>query len=448
MVKWRYKYLLLSLILFVSISIQAQRHLITDVQLSKNTVYVGEPVEVRVSIFTSTWFTSGVNPGNIKVNDAFTVYFRSLSTSKKIKGQTYAGVILYFNVFPYDDNDIVFPSLEFTVETPDVGGYKGVKRVVKTPERTIKVKGVPPGFNKSEWLVTSNVSVSDNWLGDKNNVKVGDVLERRVTRNVSGTVSELVPPILWDSIANVGLYPTRSDVKNNKTKTSISATRVDGMRYLFEKEGDVIIPEKELTWWNPRAKKLYKRTLKGYTIQVLPNPDLGMLETMRDSLNIAAVNAKDEVAEAKKPTTILGLSIKQFAALLVINMVVLYILIKVIKRVYNKLKLKQETYKVSEAFYFKQFMKATNGSNSTKIINTLYSWIDKLDLEQPTITYFISTYGDSTLKQEYASILKAKQNTPSSTLKLDIKKWKMARSNFLAQQKNNFKTITRDWVNP
>ena len=80
----------MSLVLFLLVGFMgmAQKHLITDVRLNKSTVYVGEPVEVSVSVYSSTWFTKGVNPGNIKVNDAFTVYFRSLSNSKQINGQT------------------------------------------------------------------------------------------------------------------------------------------------------------------------------------------------------------------------------------------------------------------------------------------------------------------------------------------------------------------------
>ncbi len=151
MVGARSTYFHFILFLFIGFISTAQKHLITDVRINKNTVYVGEPVEVSVSVYTSTWFTKGVNPGNIKVNDAFTVYFRSLSNSKQINGQTYAGVTMTFNVFPYDNKDIIFPSMEFTVETPDNGDYKGVNRLVKTPSRTIKVKPVPLSFNRNEW---------------------------------------------------------------------------------------------------------------------------------------------------------------------------------------------------------------------------------------------------------------------------------------------------------
>lgn len=447
MVKLQIKYILLVLTLFLSFSMQAQRHLIPNVQINKSAVYVGEPVEVSVSIFTSTWFTSGINPGNIKVNNAFTIYFRSLSSSKQINGQTYAGVTLYFNVFPYDNEDLIFPELEFTVETPDKGGYKGIKRVVKTPERTIKVKPIPPGFNKNEWLVSSNMTASDNWLGNMIEVKVGDVLERKITRNVAGTVSELVPPVVWDTIPNVSLYPTRSNVDSKKTKTSISATRTDGIRYLFEKEGAIVIPEKELTWYNPRAKKLFKRTLKGYTILVKPNPDLGMLETMRDSLQVS-VPVDTVGVEENDPKTILGLSIKQFLKLLVLVIVGGYFFIKLLKRVYNKLKIRRATYLVSEAYFFKEFLKSINSHNSTKIMNALYQWIDKLQLDEPTIAFFVSKYGNGELDNDLIQIMNATNSESLKKLNLSKQNWFKARLKYLENLKNKGVNISGNWVNP
>jgi len=447
MVKLQIKHILVFLTFLWSISIQAQRHLIGDVTINKSSVYVGEPVEVSVSIFTSTWFTEGINPGNIKVNDAFTIYFRSLSMSKQINGKTYAGVIMYFNVFPYDEKNIEFPALEFTVKTPDDGGYKGVKRVVKTPSRIIKVKSVPPGFNRSQWLVTSNMTVSDNWSNNKNEVKVGDVLERKITRNVSGTVSELISPISWDSIQDVSLYPTRSEVKNNKSKSAISATRTDGTRYLFEKEGTVEIPEMVLNWWNPYAKKLYKRTLKSRTIKVMPNPNLGMLATMRDSLKVSIPVVPGGI-EAAESLTIFGLSTKQFILFLGSLLVVLYVLFRIAKKVYRKLKIKRASYKISEAYFFKQFLKVLKKENSNEIMNALYQWIDKLQLGEPTVHYFVSEYAKNELSQDLVQMMNTINNKQSLKLKLRTKPWKEARLKFLNATKNDSTKDSYDWVNP
>jgi len=283
-----------------------------------------------VLAYTTTWFTKGVNFGNVKVNGAFTVYFRSLSSSKNINGKRYSGVVAIYNVFPYDNKDLEFPSLELSVETPNDGDSKGVNRTIKTRARKIAVKNVPNNYDRDQWLVSSGVTVNESWQGDLKNVKVGDVIQRRISRIAYRTVSELIPPIKWDSIEAVSLYPTRADINSKKTKTSISASRSEGVRYLFEKEGTVILPEITINWWNPRQNKLFKRTLKSRTVEVLPNPNLGMLETVRDSLQVAQQDLKEEDSEDIEKK-IFGLSIKDFLSYLLIALITLYALYRFFK---------------------------------------------------------------------------------------------------------------------
>jgi len=431
------KYSLIFLMLFAWQASWAQGHLFTETKVNKSNVYVGEPVEMTVSVFTSTYFTKGVDLQNIKVNGAFTVYFRSLSTSRQINGKTYAGVELFYNVFPYDDKDIVFPSLEITVETPDDGGYKGVTRVVKTNTKKIRVKPVPAGFSRSEWLVTSGLRVQESWSGDLTNVKVGDVLTRKISRNASGTVSELIPPINWDTIPGISLYPFRSDIENNKTKTAISASRSDVIRYLFEKEGEVIIPSMELTWWNPVQNKLYKRTLKERKIRVAQNLDLGMIASIRDSLE--AVQQNSMINEADEDTfTFFGISPKVFITITLICVLMAYVLLKAILIFVAWLKKRKEQYHRSEAFYFQQFKNAISKKEPMDIVQSLYRWIDELKLEEPTAECFIRRYGTSELAKDI-HIIQNQFEQANSKIRLDLNQWGIARKNYLKQRKTRLK---------
>lgn len=426
---------MLILIWFCSFSIVAQQHLRSEINFDKNAVYIGEPLEVSVSIYSSTWFTDGVDPGNVKIDGAYTVYFRSLSSSKVIESKRYSGVTLFYNVFPYSDKNVTFPSLSFTVETPDEGDYVGKKRRIKTRERVIKVKPIPPNIDKDKWLVSPSMRVYDNWTGDLTKVKVGDVLERNITLKVSNTISEFIPEIDWDNIQNVSLYPKRSTLKNNKTKTNISATRIDGTRYLFEKEGTITIPEITIQWWNPRYNRLYKRVLKSKTIIVDPNPDLGMLESVKKSLAATVEKENDD----DKPITLYGMSLKRFLSALVLAILGLFYVLKLGSRLYQNIKNKRKTYLESEAYYFKIFLKSIHKNNSeTK--QKLYNWLDLLDLREPTIKFFISEFGNSNLKEK-------NDNLRINKLSIGTKKeWKTARNNFL-KNKNTIIKNNDTWVN-
>lgn len=417
------KYILFLLLGLMSLSGWAQSNLWSEVSVNKKSVYQGEPVEVTVSVFTATWFTQGVNVQNIQVNNAFTVYFRSLSTSKIINGKTYAGVQFFYNVFPYTSNNIEFPSLEIVVETPNLGDYKGVQRKVKTKSKVITVKPIPPAFDADQWLVTSSCVVKDRWSSSLKNIKVGDVIERSISRSASGTVSDLIPPVMWDSVHGVSLYIDRSITRNNKSKTDISADRTDKMRYLFEKEGQVILPEMTFLWWNPVRKKVFKRTLKEVVIEVAPNPDLGILESIKDSLNVVVIEQQE--AEKDQGFLLWGTSLDEWLKRVLIAMATWILVVRILVPFFNKGAALYGDYKNSERYYFNQIIWAKLGWKSAKLEAIQYRWLDELELDEPTLALFWTRFGN--------------QNPQS------IAGWFKARKcyfNSLQQTKNS------DWINP
>lgn len=437
-------------ILMISASAVSQRHVFSEVKINRSEVYVGQPVEVSVGIYTSTWFTKGLNFGNIKVNGAFTLYFRSVSTNKKINGKTYAGVIAIYNVFPYDDADLVFPSLEFTVETPNEGDYKGIPIQVKTQERTIPVRSVPNGFDRDQWLVASGVNVSETWSKNETRIKVGDVIQRSITRNVNGTVSELIPPIIWDSISGISSYPTRSEVRNEKTKTSIKSFRTEGVRYLFEKEGVVTLPEIEVSWWNPNQKKLFKRTLASKTFEVLPNPDLGMLESARDSLEVS-LNSEQEASPSDEEKLIFGLTYTEFARYLLGGFLLIYVFYRLLRWVFvtkgllKKIRDRRVAYLSSEPYFYKRFQASLKEQEIQITINALYRWIDQLNLEEPTLQYFAQAYGNEEFKS-FSSV---------SLEKITAQEFKNQKSNFQNARSVYLQGLDKEidgnntvWINP
>ena len=444
MVKYYLRYMITLVLFFISSHFFAQG-VFSTVTSNKSEVYVGEPVAITVSVYTPTWFTQGVDIGNLTVNGAFTVYFRSVSTSRKINGQTYAGIQFIYNVFPFEEQDIVIPALNFEVESPNVGDYKGIRRKVQSKEKVIKIKPTPPDIDRDQWFVTGGMTVRENWNGNLNAVKVGDVLERTITRNTRNTVAELIPPIIWDSIPSVSSYPIRPNVNTNKTRTDISAIRTDGVKYLFEEEGDIILADMEFSWWNPYQKKYLKRTIKGRTISVKPNPDLGILRTIKDSLEVkqALINTEEDEKEAK---TYFGLSLKQLLALLVVLGIVLSILIRYLLKARKAYIRKRKEYRASETYAFRRFLSTVSSNKSHLILPTLYRWISHIQLEEPTLKAFAAKAQYAPLNTEIDRLEKQLNEQPGKLIDVNKTIWRKARKSFLNAKKKPREN--RFWVNP
>ena len=337
--------------------------------------------------------------------------------------------------------------IEIIVETPDKGGYKGIRRIVKTQEKKIKIKPIPKSYNSNQWLIADNLSVTEIWIGDINNVKVGDVIERRISMSVSGTVSELIPPIIWDTISGLSYYPNRADVKSNKTKTSISAVRNESMRYLFEKEGEVFIPELVFTWWNPAKSKLFKRSLKAVKFDVQPNPNLGILESIKDSLQLVNATGNFEESE-KEELNILGFSIRNFVIGLIILLILITLTIKMIGLIIRWKKKKHQLYIVSEKYYFDLFIIEIKKGNGKSIINSMYLWLDKVNIHLKTIKYFHSLYGSKELLTDIEKLENLVGKDERGEISLNISEWKKCRNRYLKKNNSIYNPTSFSTINP
>ncbi|MDO6761397.1 BatD family protein [Tamlana sp. 2_MG-2023] len=352
------------------------QNLISYVTTSTNEAYIGQPIHLTVSVYSETWFTSGIDLGNIQVDGALTVYFRSVSNSRTFSGKNYAGVNFYYNVFPTKQGEITIPSLSIHVESPKPGGYKGIKRIVKTKPKTIQVKDVPLGYSLNNWLVSNSLSINQKWSIPLKDIKVGDVVQRTISRSASGTVSEFIPATTWDSIPGVSIYPKRPSVNTHKSKTAVSATRSETVSYLFEKEGDVMIPSIEFVYWNPSSKRFYRKQIDSIMVSVKPNADLTMLASIKKSLQDEVV----EEAEAEdKPFLILGLTPKVFVEYLISGLLLLFVLFKLLKYTLAVYQRKHTVYLKSEAYAFSQVKKTLRHKNYYGFISTSHIWINKLD---------------------------------------------------------------------
>jgi hypothetical protein len=431
--------------------INMAQNIIAYATVNPSDAYIGQPLQLTVSVYTSTWFTSGIDLGNIKIDDALTVYFRSVSNSKQFSGKNYAGVSFYYNVFPTQEGQLTIPSLSIQIESPKPGDYKGLKRTVKTKSKTVNIKPVPLGYSTNDWLVSTYLNVNQKWSIALDDIKVGDVVQRTINRAAGGTLSEFIPVTTWDSISGVSTYPKRAKVNTKKSKTSISASRSETVNYLFEKEGEIVLPAMEYMYWNSNTRKFYKKNIDSILIQVKPNPDLSMLASIKKSLQKETI----EVAEIEeKPFLIFGLTPKTFAKYLIIWLVFLLILIYIVKQVSIFIKDRRERYLQSESFAFKQVKKALNSHEYFAFIRACHAWLKKLNPEYESMQDLANSSNSHALllahKTLNDSIFKEEKTKNDALYGNLLKVMTEVRNGYLKQQDSKQKTAIKSskWLNP
>jgi hypothetical protein len=349
---------------------------------------------------------------------------RAQSTFEEIEGVRYTILYFQFIVFPLEHGELLIPELLLSYATPEQGDFKGIDVERKTKSLQVMVDTLDKGMSLNNWLVATGYNVSQSWDKDLTKLKVGDVIERTITINATGTLAALIPSsdtLLVDWGKSYYKTPT---LNTEIIDGIIRSKRTEIKTILLEKPGEYVIPEESFSWWNPVNRKLYTKTLAERRIIIEDNPDLAILKSIQDSLDTINKAGQDEITE-DKPFTIFGLLLWQFIIALALAIVIILQIQRLIIYLINKLKAQKAAYLQSEKFYFRQLKVACDQNNLMMIRNRLFEWVGKINKENKMhpVHDFLSKYGSAEMMDLYHSLEKQLFGKAPSELKFSANKF-------------------------
>lgn len=362
----------MGLLLVVSLHSYAQTiDAFARVSVSPREGVVRQPYRITISVYSSTWFARPLQFTNLRIDDAFIIPFtRTVSGINYINNKKYATLTFYYLVFPYSTGQLQIPELLINANIPPEGDYRGQDYTIRTKAQTIKIKELPSNPDEHVWMVAKNVRVTEKWSRSLNNLKVGDVIEREIVVSAEGTLPSLIQPFQIEKSTGTSIYPQQADLQDKRNSQDVNGERTERYSYLFEEEGEITIPEEVILWWNPQTKRVYKRTIQEQRINIAPNPNLAMMESLKDSLLALNTPVVSEVEDEGIPWREIGI----FAVLVLLT---LYFLRKAVVLLLRRSKEKRRIYVQSERYYFRQVQKALQKGTRFEIINSLYAWFDR-----------------------------------------------------------------------
>ena len=375
---------ILWLLLFhlISITSTAQVNCFATARLNTTEVYPEQPIKVTIRVLTETWFTQPLDFETVIVPSAFVIPFkRTQSGIHYVNNKKYAGLEFFFLIYPYASGSYEFPEVTINVETPPIGDYKGQKIAVKTQPKQFNVLEIPEDYKGDQWFMAKNVRISDRWDKALDDIKVGDVFERRITIAAAGALPAFIPELKLGESDYATIYHKTPKLKDNRTKHDVNGVRVERNLYLFEKEGKYQIPSVRVEWWNPYARRLYYKELAAIEIQVKPNEDLGILLSVKDSLSTTQALVASDAEEG--PAMWFGLIWWEFILVALGMLLIIFVLVRALHWTISSLANKRRIYLSSEQYYVR---KIKSGLNAQDKINAVYDWLDRFHPGQ-TIEY-------------------------------------------------------------
>ena len=450
----KYYYTLLMCLFLVSNTAAETKHakIWASVQFNKKSVMVGEPLVVTITVYTSTWFSNPPEFGEIQVPKAIMARLqqRTGSMMKTIGKKKYPAIEQKFVVYPIQVGENSLPSIDIMTECPPEGDYKAKKRTIRSPERSFTVLAPPDNIETNNWLTAYNVRLTENWDRPLDNLKTGDVLERRITITASGALASLIPPLEFSEIEFGSIYPHTPSLSNIQNKGSFSGKRIEIGTYLVEKAGTFTIPELSFSFFNPRSKKIESKILTAKELTIEENPNLEFLLSMQDSLQ--ALLAAEEPAEAAKPFEFLGLNWWQLLVVIFTGLIVLYLIFHGMRKLASQYEKRKKEEAESEAHYFELLRKAVQSNEGAEFMRQLMFWYDRFrdPKYDPDFNDFVGQSQNEKFSHALNALEKALFSTNAQIDEHTIKRLyqyiKIARHESF--QKNKIEQITLQKLNP
>jgi hypothetical protein len=350
-------------------------------------IWVGQQVRLLIDVLGRDGWAQIHKFHPFEVSGASVLQVDSQGTrlTDTVSGATWTGQHYEWLVFPQRAGAITIPPIVVDVETKDLATQK-VMPVPnqKTPALAFQA-ALPPGADQERSLI-STIRLEARQTLEPSTVafKVGDALKRSISLRAAAISGMAFEPVQYAPVSGIGIYPSEPVVQDAVDRGSlVEGRRTESVTYVFEREGNFVLPDVTVTWWDLEEKRLHREILPGPHVRVVlagPRPTSG------DGASAPAAHSWPQWLGI-----VAAVGVAAVGAWLYWR--------QAIRARYQAWSLARDH---SEAAYFRRFTAAARTSNVHRTLNALLRWLDRLQAgtAPAQLGHFVQHYGDEALRHE------------------------------------------------
>jgi hypothetical protein len=213
-------------------------------------------------------------------------------------GERYRVLERNYAVFPERSGELVIPPMQLTgrlVERRTSSIWqpaaRGRRVQVESEKLVLNVEPKPDGFAGSEWQPARDYRLTQQ-ISSGDALRVGEPVTRTVIIDAVGLEENMIVEPEWPAVSDARIYPDQPQ----------GITRDDGQwvlghkefRYAVvpEKEGELVLPELNVQWWDTKSNQARTAVLAAQTISVKPS---ALVPGPGPSMTVAAPGAGPSV---------------------------------------------------------------------------------------------------------------------------------------------------------
>lgn len=192
----------------------------------------------------------------------------------------------------------------FQIFDMDIDSMFGIKRPVALQSKPIEinVKPVINGYNYTWWLPANALNVVAKWSDEKPVFKVGETVAREIILNASGVLDTQLPDLELKENEYIKQYPDKPIVSSSVNDGKVVSKAVYRIVYIPQKNGEQIIHEIRIPWFNVVTQKIEEAIVPAEKIVVIG--ESGIIENsenMEENL-VKSVETKDVEIQKSLPS--------------------------------------------------------------------------------------------------------------------------------------------------
>lgn len=223
----------------------------------------------------------------------------ALETEKRyesiVDGQRYYVLEKRYALFPQRSGTLEIPRERFVGTRGRGGVFSQRQRVNATSEsHTITVKTIPASFSGENWIPAKALGVKEAWTEASPVFRVGEPVNRQLAISAIGLSDAVLPQLGEMKVDNAKVYADPPATENRISPDGITALQITTVGVVPTKEGDLILPEIRIPWWNTQTDREEVAIIPAETYKVMP--------ALSETNNITTVTVP--LSELNQPTFI------------------------------------------------------------------------------------------------------------------------------------------------
>ena len=255
---------------------QDNDELFLEIEVNKDALYVQEQLLFTVKLY---YTINGIrNPQftELEMEDTVIQLIGSPNQYEQIiEGVRFGVYEKRYVIFPQRSGPLEIPDILFRGEVTD-GSSNFVFRNLNTRRVTAFIEGITIDVKErpanaqdlNNWLPVTNLSISEEWSTDLNNLSVGDSLTRIITLEADGLDGAVLPPFGPEIIDGMNVYPDPATIERTYVDGSIVGTRVETSTLVPIVAGNIEIPEIAVPWWDVANDELKAALIPAISLEV------------------------------------------------------------------------------------------------------------------------------------------------------------------------------------